>query len=52
MCPASIFPLFRVSLKTIMERRQSQDSYPHFTEKTEAQRGEMTYPTEKETREG
>lgn len=47
----SSLPLFHLSLKTITESRQSKDSYPHFTEKkTEAQRGEMTYPAVKGTR--
>lgn len=50
MCVACIYitsslPLFHLSLKTTTERRQSEDPYPHFTDKkTEAQRGEMTYP--------
>lgn len=35
------------------ESRQSEDSYPHFTEKkTEAQRREMTYPVFKDPKAG
>lgn len=32
------------------KKAESKDSYPRFTEKTEAQRGEMTHPADKETR--